>query len=91
MATEKVSMNRPRGKPLDGESPNRHSGVPNRKRRICRLCAAPQREKNGYLYCHCELAEQRPVSVRTGGLLRAGERCFAFFVFQPLNREVYHG
>ncbi len=29
--------------------------------------------------CRYILAEQRPVSVRTGGLLSAGERCSVFF------------
>ena len=34
---------------------------------------------NAPLGCRYILAEQRPVSVRTGGLLSAGERCSVFF------------
>ena len=33
-------------------------------------------------------AEQRPVSVRTGGLSVAGERCFAFFYTRKLNPKI---
>lgn len=80
---------------LDSRQGKRDSGDPkDRVRRIRRLCAAPQREKSG-LSCFCQQsatgasygrcyisAEQRPVSVRTGGLTRAGERCFAFFCVQ---------
>lgn len=84
---------------LDSRQGKRNSGDPkDRVRRIRRLCAAPQREKSG-LSCLCHQctsvttagcgyisAEQRPVSVRTGGLIWAGERCFAFFVSESLNQ-----
>ena len=71
------------------------SGLPqNLARRSRRLCRAPHDEKSGFsCFCHQRatgascgrgyiLADQRPVSVRTGGLARAGERCFAFFCVQ---------
>lgn len=62
--------------------------LPNLKRRHRRLRAAPQLEKSGiFSFCHHNtslgggyiLAEQRPVSVRTGGLFRAGERCSVIY------------
>ena len=65
--------------------------APNAIRRHRRLCRAPHGEKCGFFVsasytaasASCGrryiLAEQRPVSARTGGLIAAGERCFAFF------------
>lgn len=71
---------------------------PKHERRHRRLGAAPQREKSGFscfyhqntsLGCGHNLAEQRPVSVRTGGLSCAGERCSAFFVPNPQNTRCF--
>ena len=65
--------------------------APNTVRRHRRLCRAPHGEKCGFFVsasytaasASCGrryiLAEQRPVSARTGGLTVAGERCSAFF------------
>ena len=58
--------------------------------RPCRsLCQRPRAGMNRGVFCFChqrtslgdvyKLAEQRPVSVRTGGLSSAGERCSVFF------------
>lgn len=74
-----------------------NAGLPqNRVRRNRRLYLSPQFGKKCGLSCFVSkpatgascgwcyiLAGQRPVSVRTGGLTRAGERCPAFFCTQP--------
>ena len=60
--------------------------VPHTVRRAVFLVSAKMRSSKR---CY-KLAEQRPVSVRTGGLSWAGERCSAFFVFQSPNHEVSH-
>lgn len=73
------------------------------ERRIRRLCHSSQNGKKCGHSCFCQqpaigapyerrsiLVEQRPVSVRTGGLSRAGERCSAFFCVQiPKTRGVF--
>ncbi len=63
--------------------------APNSERPCRSLCQCPHAGTNRGVFCFChhnasygvsyELAEQRPVSVRTGGHSEAGERCFAFF------------
>ena len=48
---------------------------------LARNTAFPVSATNAPLgWCGYISAEQRPVSVRTGGLLSAGERCSVFFV-----------
>lgn len=78
---------------LRGLTPSPSSGNLNfpTVERPCRsLCQRPCAGVNRGFFCFChqctskgvgyELAEQRPVSVRTGGLSTAGERCSVFFV-----------
>lgn len=79
------------------------AGIPqNITRRIRRLCHSPQFGKKSGLSCFCQqpargipferssiLAEQRPASVRTGGLVMAGERCSAFFCVQTPKHHRY--
>lgn len=74
---------------------------PNQTRRNRRHCRAPHGEKYG-LFCYRHqcislgcgyiLVEQRPVSVRTGGLPTTGERCSVFFCAQiPKSRcSMFH-
>lgn len=86
---------------LTSPRPSGILGFPNDER-LCRSLCLSQTGKNRGFSCFChhctswgvgyELAEQRPVSVRTGGLSSAGERCSVIFVsnLQSQNDEVHH-
>lgn len=79
----------PSGLPLDTTIAFRQPEVPKVERPCRSLCQCPPADVNRGVFAFLPSAhlmgveyisaEQRPVSVRTGGLSTAGERCFAFF------------